>query len=411
MGVGIGTALLIGAGIGTAGAIAGSAVSSHGAQEANEDAMDFNSWQADINRKWQSNMYERQRQDQENFYQKYQSPEAIGKALSGLGVNPATVFSGQSLGGSVPSMPSVPSGSQASIGSLLNPLEPYAEGMRGVTTQAAQMIGAMSDSKLKDAQTIHVLKQAYGQEFTNQMLEISAQVATWQIPEKAKADINDLMASAALKNANSKLVEAQTDVEKIMKIIRQNDAKIGSQQILEMSIRLAHLDQLLSNQEQLGTQQIKTEKSIQSRNYAEGRLASANAKTVNDIRADVVRYHKALANITDTRDFVSSNTAWNEVQQSLYELQAAKLIPQEMMQEIENAKKRNDWYEVNQLLGIADEGLKAYGTYYGAKTGRGFVDAQDTRNKIDADFKDWQKSKSGQTRSYTPSAPWSTYGR
>lgn len=392
MGVGIGTALLIGAGIGTAGAIAGSAVSSHGAQEANEDAMDFNAWQADLNRKWQTNIYERQRQDQENFYQKYQSPEAIGKALTGLGVNPATIFSGQSLGGSIPSMPSVPSGSQASIGSLLNPLEPYAEGMRGVTSQAAQMISAMSDSKLKDAQTIHVLKQAYGQEFTNQMLEISSQVASWQIPEKAKAEINDLMASAALKNANGKLADAQAEVEKIMKTIRQNDVKIGSQQILELSIRLSHLDQLLSNQEQLGFQQIKTEKSIQSRNYAEGRLASANAKTVNDIRADVIRYNKALANITDTKDFVSSNTAWNDVQQSLYELQAAKLVPEQISKAIEHAKKANDWYEVNALLGIVDEGVKAYGTYYGAKTGRGFVDAQNVRNNIDRDYKEYLKT-------------------
>lgn len=406
-----GLGLIIGGGISALGATAGSAISSEGAEDVNQQTMAFNHYEAQLNRQWQERMYERQRLDQENFYKQYQRPEAIAQQLSKIGINPASIFGGQSLGGSVPSMPSPPSGSAATVGSLLNPNASYAEGLQNITSQTTQLLGTLSDSKLKDAQTIHTLRMAYGQEFTNEMLEISASVSKWSIPEKAKAEINNLMSEAAVNNANSKLLEAKTATENIMKILRSNEASLTSQQILELSIRVAHLDNLLGGQEQLQYQQIKTEKSIQARNFAEGSLASANAKTVNDIRSDVVRYHKALANITDTRDFVSSNTAWNEVQQSLYELHAAKLIPQEMMQEIETAKKRNDWYEVNQLLGIADEGLKAYGTYYGAKTGKGFVDAQDTRNRIDQDFKDWQKSKSGQSRSYTPIAPWSTYGR
>lgn len=407
-----GLGLIIGGGISALGATAGSAISSEGAEDANEQTMAFNHYEAQLNRQWQERMYERQRLDQENFYKQYQRPEAIAAQLSKIGVNPASIFSsGHSIGGSAPSMPTPPSGSQASVGSLLNPYASYAQGLQNVTSQTTQLLGTLSDSKLKDAQTIHTLRMAYGQEFTNEMLEISASVAKWNIPQTAKAEIDKLMSEAAVNNANSKLLDAKTATEKIMQIVRSNEAKLTSQQILELSIRVAHLDNLLGGQEQLQSEQVKTEKSIQSRNYAEGRLASANAKTVNDIRADVVRYHKSLANITDTRDFVSSNTAWNEVQQSLYELQAAKLIPEEMMQEIENAKKRNDWYEVNQLLGIADEGLKAYGTYYGAKTGKGFVDAQDTRNRIDEDFKEWQKSKSGQSRSYSPVAPWSTYGR
>lgn len=380
MGVGLGTALLIGAGIGTAGAVAGSAISSKGAQSVNEDVMSFNAEQADKARSYQTMMYERQKLDQENFYKQYQSPEAISKSLAGLGVNPSSVFSsGQSIGGSASSMPSVPSGAQASIGSLLNPLAPYAEGLQGVTGQAAQMLSAMSDSKLKDAQTVHVLKQAYGQEFTNQLLKISASVANWQIPQEAKAKIDDLMASAALKNAHGKYLEAQTETERIFKIVRENEVKIGHQNILDMSIRLSYLDSLLNNQLQLGKEQIKTEKTVQGVNRSQTnvnlsvyRLNNAMRETENQLRDGKVELQQlGIEQSRIGRDmmyndlFVSNRSLLDRTHAMVSEYQRQGILTKQEAERLYQLEVSSDWAERREFINYVGATAQAVGNVLG----------------------------------------------
>lgn len=283
MGEPITTGLLIGGGLSALGAVGGSAIAANGADSVNKDTMQYNHNESMINRSWQEQMYGRQLADQQAMYkqqladqretyEKYQSPAAMGQSIARLGVNPASVF-GKVSGGSMPAavsapaVPSIASGSAASVSGLLNPSASYAQGLQGITSQASQLLSSISDSKLKDAQTIHTLRMAYGQEFTNRILSISADVAAWQIPEKAKAEINDLIADAALKNANGKLTEAKLATEKIIQILHSNEANLKSQEILKLSIEVAHLDSLLNGQEQLQTEQVKTERAKQSESY------------------------------------------------------------------------------------------------------------------------------------------------
>ena len=101
------TALLlsgIGGGVGSLGA---GLLSSSSASANNAKALDFNRWSQLQAQEFQRTMYNQQKMDQENFYTKYQSPEAIAKQLQKLGLNPANVLGqGQGLGGSPVSMPS-----------------------------------------------------------------------------------------------------------------------------------------------------------------------------------------------------------------------------------------------------------------------------------------------------------------
>ena len=93
-------------GLGLAG-LAGSAISASSASSNNQQALAFNKWSQLQAQEYQTQMYNQQRLDQENFYKKYQSPEAIASALSKLGVNPAVALSGGHGVGSAPAaMPS-----------------------------------------------------------------------------------------------------------------------------------------------------------------------------------------------------------------------------------------------------------------------------------------------------------------
>lgn len=391
--IGIG-ALLAAAGISAVGSLAGSAISASGAQATNKQAMQFNAEEAEKNRAFQELMYNKQINDQQRMYNLYQSPQAIARQLSKIGVNPAGAFaSGKSgFSGSMSGVPSPAGGSQASIGSLENPAAPYAAALSNTTKDAVSVLNAMTDKHLKDAQTIKVLADAKGQEYANRIAKIQSLVSEWQIPQKAKAEINELISSAALNEARGKLSDAETSLKELMKKLTDKQIKLTDEQVTQLSIEVSWLDRIRRQEFELLGEKKKTEKSQQAANYGYAAESNANARTINLIRKDVARYHEKLANITDTRDFVTSNTAWNEVQQSLYDLQASKLVPDQVLEAIKLARKKNDWYEVNELLGIVDEGVKAYGTYYGAKTGKGFVDAQNVRNDIDRDFKEYQKT-------------------
>lgn len=372
--------------------LVGSFIASSGAKSTNQAAMDFNAIEAAMNRHFQEQMYNKQLADQEALYNKYQSPSAIAAQLAKIGVNPSSVFGkGSSLGGSVPSVPSPPSGSSASIGELQNPLAPYANALTNTAKDTVQVLNGLTDKHLKDAQTVKVLAEAKGQEYANGIMRVKEQISKWQIPEEAKAKIDNLVTSAALNEAKGRLTDAEKDLKFLMQTLTDKQIKLTDEQVNQLVIEVSWLDRIRHQEFELLGEKKKTEKSQQAANYGSARLSTAQAKTEDQIRGDVARYHRFVGNIQETKDFVTSNTAWNEVQQSLYELQAAKLVPEQVAQAIETAKKNNDWYTTRMLLNIVDEGIKGYGTYYGAKTGQGFVNAQDTRNRIQSDFNDWQK--------------------
>ena len=108
--------------------LAGGLLSSSSAASNNQKAMDFQKWSQLQAQQYQTQMYNQQKIDQENFYKKYQSPEAIASQLAQLGVNPSVVLSGgHGVGASPVAMPSGISSPALSAPSLENEGSAFAQ--------------------------------------------------------------------------------------------------------------------------------------------------------------------------------------------------------------------------------------------------------------------------------------------
>lgn len=280
MGAGIGVGALLGAaGLSSLGNIAGSAISASGANATNRLAMQFNSLEAAKNRLFQQQMYNQQVKDQERMYNQYQSPEAIAKQLEKIGVNGAGVFgSGKSgFSGSMSSVPSVPSGSQASVGSLENPYAAFGQALQNTTRDSVSVLNSLTDKHLKDAQSLKVLADKKGQDYANQIAKIQAQVSEWRIPSKAKAEINELITSAALNEANGRLTAAETSLKELMGKLTDKQINLTDQQIQQLTIEVSWLDKIRRQEFELLGEKKKTEKSQQAANYGSAEQSHALA--------------------------------------------------------------------------------------------------------------------------------------
>lgn len=320
----------------------------------------------------QKDMYNKQRADQLADYNERTGILAQGNQLASIGVNPASAFSSQA--------------GSASMGSVPNPAQPvFGNPLEGVGNSAMNAISAFAKLKHADLESAQV--QETLQRADLERLQAVSQQTQNYLLEK----YGDSKAGAELLNLynNALLHVAERDYKSALTSFTAMQEKLGSEDLKHKQTENSYLALQLAEQLNLTKELVTTEKTRQGLFRSQAAESSANASTINAIRSDVVRYQKALANIQETKDFVSSNTAWNEVQQSLYELQASKLVPSEMVQAIERAKKKNDWFVVEELLGIVDTGTRAVGTAYGAKTGKGFVDAQNVRNDIQRDYNNW----------------------
>ena len=144
--------------IGLAG-LGGSAISANSAAANNQKAMDFQKWSQLQAQQYQTQMYNQQRMDQENFYKKYQSPEAIASQLAQLGVNPAVALSGgHGVGASPAAMPSGMSSPALSAPVLENSGEHWAKGLTNITSSIAQLSSA-SKSNAEAAQILKTMPQ------------------------------------------------------------------------------------------------------------------------------------------------------------------------------------------------------------------------------------------------------------
>lgn len=376
--------------------LASGLLSSQAAKSNNAASLGFSKWSQLQAQEYNRQMYEKQLYDQKKMYEQYQSPQAIAQQLAQAGLNPSAMSG--SIGS--PSMPSVPSGGSSSSVSaphLENEGLALGQGIESIAKAASSFAGANAqDAQAKETRTLlqdklnQLVLQNNGQELYNAKQDWDNYIAQKFGESEAGAKLNDLTADAYVKYSQGDNLGALSNLHFIQSLIASEELGIKKEERANIGMMLLKQLSLLDSQINLNNELAATEPSKRSANYGSAALDRANADTINAIRQDVVRYQKAIANIKDTEDFVSNNTAWNNVQMSLWELRQAQLIPEQIEAAIERAKKDNNWYEVKVLLGMIDTGVKAYGAYKGAKTGQGYVNAQDVRNKIDGDFKNWQ---------------------
>ena len=346
---------------GTATAIRSNSYQTHAAQEASAEA------------------FERQKE----LYDTRTGLSAQARQYANMGVNPASVVSGMT-GNTVPSV------SPTQVPQMHVPSESMAESFN----LATQALSNYKDGRLKDNQAEMLVRQIYGQEIANGYAQLNNELLEKYGDKEWSAKLRDLGASAFLKYAQGSEAEAQQDLTNVIRLISNEELGIKKEEAANIALKISKMLKLIDAQ----TQSAKAS-SVES--YANASLARENAKTVSDLRSWQVGFEQARTEIAQSDSFVKRNTLWEQVEGKLGELRAASMLPNQVEQAIQRAKKENDWYEVNQLLGIVDTGVRAAGTYYGAKTGQGFVNAQDTRNSIQSEYNQYLKDKDNKPK------PWS----
>lgn len=124
---------------------------------AEQKTMDFNAQQAELNRQFQSAEADEARQWQEDYYLKYESPQARIRQYEDAGLNPALLY-GSNLGSGSPPSTSVPSGSVASVGfpsdgtGLLDFIGQMLSIKSQISLNKAKATQAMSDANKADAE-------------------------------------------------------------------------------------------------------------------------------------------------------------------------------------------------------------------------------------------------------------------
>lgn len=266
------TALLASGIIGGTGSLAGGLLSSSSASSNNSKALDFNKWSQLQSQQFQQQMYTQQKLDQEDFYKKYQSPQAIAKALQQLGVNPASAFSGSTgIGTSPASMPSVPSSAALSAPALENQGAALSKSIEAIGN-AMSSLASSGQTNEQSSELLHTFNTRMNtlilQESGQQLMNAKAQWDLFAAQEKLPYEIQNMVLKAYAdyyagrhSQALAKLVDIQSYIEdetKGMTIEQRQQANT----LLGKQILVAAEDAKLRKEQQ------KTERTQQALNVA-----------------------------------------------------------------------------------------------------------------------------------------------
>lgn len=280
MGAEIGVGALLGAAaISAVGSVAGAGISAAGASSLNEDTMDFNREEAEKARQFQREMYGQQLSDQQMMFDKNLSPQALARQYGKIGVNPSAVFgSGKSgFSGSLPSIPSVPSGSAAAISGLQNPMEYFADALKGTTGDAVSVLNAITDKNLKDKQALKVLAEKANLDVQNGILRWQDMINHTVGSEKAKQELNSIVEQVGLLAAQKNYYQAQQLVADTILKLNNKEFDIKDEELSQLKLRGTFLEADLNNSLEYQRETIKTEKSKQRSNFAAANSFDASA--------------------------------------------------------------------------------------------------------------------------------------
>ena len=282
--------LTVAAGIAIAGAVTGLATvyNAEKTEEVNEDSMDFAAQQAEKNREFQQSSLTQQQQWQEEMYKKYQSPSAIIQQLKESGISPLGAL-GSLTGGNMPSSPSGLSGSQAAMPNLQVP--------RIDSDSVAKMINSISDSNLKDKQVIKMLAETKGQEIANAAADFDLYLTQKYADNEKVQRLKNLVSEGLVLESQGKLNDANSKVQEVMEMIAHRDLGIKEEEYSQLVIRGSYLAKLLDQEYALKKEEVKTEKSKQSVNYANAALSKVQ-KLGQEFQNSVLKIDSEIAAAT-----------------------------------------------------------------------------------------------------------------
>lgn len=422
-----GSAILIGsgisAGIGFLGSALGGLFNSSSASAANKKSIDMAwqqmAWQDKRDRRaydWQINMMEHQNQmNVDNYYrqlkdqerligaerawqEKINSPAYQAQQMRAAGMNPAGAGMGDFGGTGTFSPPSIqsPSASAPPMSSSPNgfvaqqpnhsPLEALST-LGGFLKDVAQ---ANLDSAQKDRVSSLLLGEIEGQALDNLSKSYNNFVNSKTIPARIQQAFNESYKEYVI----GLFTGEQAKTEQFKQTLLAHQSDLTSADLEKALIITNNMQDIfdLTKREKKASIGLMGAQSIQARSVAD--LNRAKKETIDNLREWQTEFAKWESKREKNQFTLEDSTYQSRMNKIVNESIASNYMPDAMKEALTAAKKRNDWYEVNEILGIFDTGVKAYGTYKGAKTGQGIVDAQDVRNDIQRDFFEYQKNRS-----------------
>ena len=188
----------------------------------------FNAQEAAKQRDWEARQAEIARDWQEDFYNTYESPEAMVRQYQGAGLNPALLYQGAGSG-SAPSA-SIPSGSAASgttppymdAGPLLHMLDNLAT--------LKTRIENMKSATIKNRADVAGIYQ--GIEESKSRVKLNNRNI-----EKIDSEIDLLVEQAKTESEKRNLIIAQTSLNKVMEKLRGKELTLSDYRIFEEQYR------------------------------------------------------------------------------------------------------------------------------------------------------------------------------
>ena len=308
-------------GLGLAG-LAGSAISAQSASSNNQQALAFNKWSQLQAQQYQTQMYNQQKIDQENFYKKFQSPEAIAKALSQLGVNPSVALSGGHGVGSAPAaMPSGMSSPALSAPALENTGEHWAKGLTNITSSIAQLSSA-SKTNAEAQQILQTMPGVVRQylldnenkEIANSYDRLMLSIQEKYGDSKAAVELTEGLSRVVVAWSQSDYYEAAEQLQRIQKKIADKEYDMKEIDAANYQTQISYLLKKFKLDNDLLNEKINTEKTQQglnrssaANNYSQVNLNRALTKTENALRDGKVSALQLSNDLSMVAKFLQGN--------------------------------------------------------------------------------------------------------
>lgn len=401
------------------------------------EQMDWQSGEAQKNRDFQTEMYERQLKNypellkmqsdsdfnrwknQFNIESSYNSQgNQVARNLV-AGINPASQGSALTQGVSMsPSTSAPPHISPSPVGNP-SPVGIPSVGMsRGLLSDIGSFLNDLAQAKKSDKETSRYDEMAtavinkYKSDSALADVQAAAQdihnsVDKAYLEKETKERINRIVTEAEwfvqrgeTEKAEKKLKEAQEVVE-----------KTKNKQLIE---QFPIVKENLIKEGKLLDEKRKTEKSQQSKNYSEAKLNNENAQTVKELRPYEVSFaqyksdtQKYVADssfwrsLIDKSDYVVSNATKEErISLAIRTAEQTGLVNDKLGYEIQEAMAKGEFAEAKELMGLIESGV-SIGTDIGrVRSLDKFATNQEIRNQIDQNYNYWKMSHTETTKTY-----------
>lgn len=290
------------------------------------------------------------------------SSQAVSPSMSPAASLPSASFS------PVPASPFAPS-APTNIESLARAYESLTKG--GLNTAESSSISEKLPHEIES-----LMLSNEGQDIMNTLNDIEVYVKDKVKDTRVKQATQDYLNSKAM----YWLYSQQEEESKAREAYYKSEAALA---VIEEKSKDAQLKLFLEYGEKQIQSFIKNLNARTSAAYATANYNNALAATENDIREFKVANEKWSSQLSNYEVMYQDKIQQQRYETYLAELEAKKLLPKEIQEDIRQKIKNNDWYEVRQIQSIFNDVVNAYESIKG-------VSADMVRNQISEKYMDYK---------------------